>query len=73
MELSSHIDLVFDQGYLSEEKKSLIDEKMVALLKLIQGYIKYLKQSKRDCNEPGVKGIAEMTEEYLIDYEASEE
>ncbi|MEA3326767.1 MAG: hypothetical protein U9R53_05590 [Chloroflexota bacterium] len=46
---------------------------MAALLKMVQGQIKFLKQSKIGWNEPGAKGIDEMTEEYLTDYEASEE
>ena len=66
MELSSHIDLVVDQGYISGEIKQLVDEKMSALLKLIHGYIKYLKQSKRGLNEPGAQGISEMRNDYLI-------
>ena len=73
MELSSHIDLAADQGYLSDEIKSLMDEKMTALLKLIHGYIKYLKQSKRGWNEPGVKGISDIKNHYFHDDEDGEE
>lgn len=68
MELSSHIDLVFDQGYLTVEYKTLVDKKMSTLIKLIQGYIKYLKQSKRGWNEPGAQRNSNSISDYSVDY-----
>ena len=59
MELSSHLDLANDQDYLSDVPKSLVDEKMAVILKLIHGYFIYLKQSKRGWNEPGPHSIFE--------------
>lgn len=67
MELSSHIELATDQDYLSEDIKKLVDDKMAVLLKLIHGYIKYLKQSERGWNEPGAQGITEESPDYFID------
>ena len=67
MELSSHIDLSFSQKYLDVKVKSVLEEKMNDVLKLIHGYIKYLKQSKTGCNEPGAKEIHESNSEYLVD------
>ena len=64
MELSSHIDLAFSQEYISEEIKIFLEEKMHQLLRLIQGYIKYLKQSKRGWNEPGAQKISEVEIDY---------
>jgi len=59
MELSSHIDLTVSQGYVSDQTKSIVDEKMAVLLKLIHGYINYLKESKRGGNEPGSISISD--------------
>jgi four helix bundle protein len=70
MELSSHIDLAYTQNYLSDETKSHVDEKMNVLLRLINGYIKYLKQSKRGWNEPGAQQIGEPDVDYSFDEEA---
>jgi four helix bundle protein len=59
MELSSHIDLSFSQSYLPDELKSSLEEKINDVLKLIHGYIKYLKQSKTGWNEPGAEKMHE--------------
>lgn len=67
MELSSHIDLAVSQGYLSKETFSQLNEKMNLVLKLVNGYIKYLKRSKRGWNEPGVSSISEE----IVDYSFS--
>lgn len=65
MELSSHIDLAFSQEYFAEEMKKYLEEVMVQLLRLIHGYIKYLKQSKRGWNEPGAQKISEEDNDYF--------
>ncbi|MBW6466734.1 MAG: four helix bundle protein [Brevefilum sp.] len=67
MELSSHIDLAVSQGYLAYETKTLLKEKMAVLLKLIQGYVNYLKESKRGWNEPGSQSISDEQAIYLMD------
>jgi four helix bundle protein len=67
MELSSHIDLAVSQGYLSDQTKLLLNEKMTVLLKLIHGYINYLKESKRGWNEPGSKSISDDQVIYFVD------
>lgn len=64
MELTSHIDLAANQGYLSDEIVSTIRTKAESVLKLIHGYIKYLKQSKRGLNEPGAQ-ISEKIDNHL--------
>ena len=69
MELSSHIDLADSQSYLSQETQSLLKEKMALLIKLIHGYIKYLKESKRGWNEPGSQSISEDQANYFEDDE----
>ena len=67
MELSSHIDLAFSQGYLSDETNSMLIEKLAVLLKLIHGYINYLKESKRGWNEPGSQSISDGQAPYFGD------
>jgi len=67
MELSSHIDLAVSQGYLSDENQLLLKEKMAVLLKLIHGYINYLKESKRGWNEPGSQSISDDLALYYVD------
>ena len=65
MELSSHIELAASLGYLSNEVINLVKEKMIVLLKLIQGYINYLRQSKRGNHEPGSQSISEDFSNYF--------
>ena len=67
MELSSHIELAFNQDYISSQNQSLLQEQLVVLLKLIHGYINYLKESKRGWNEPGSQSISEDQANYLVD------
>ena len=59
MELSSHIDLAFGEGYLPDQEKKQIDSIMDDVLRLIHGYINYLKKIKRGMNEPGANSISE--------------
>lgn len=69
MELSSHFDLAHAQGYLSDEIQSQLETRMSSTLRLIHGYINYLKQSKRGWNEPGIQSVSESTPEYFVDSE----
>lgn len=73
MELSSHFDLARAQGYLSEDIYQQLDDEMNSLLKLIHGFIKYLKQTKRGMNEPGNLSISEASVDYLVFDEGQEE
>jgi hypothetical protein len=65
MELSSHIEVVSAQSYISYQDKTQIDKSLEDVLRLIQGYIKYLKKTKRGMNEPGANAISELEQEYL--------
>ena len=73
MELSSHIDLAFSQGYLQNATKSTCDQKMTALLKLIHGYINFLRKNKRGVDEPGSQRISDSTINYQQEYKDHEE
>ncbi len=66
MELSSHLELAYSQEYLSEENHNQFQKMMSSLLRLIHGYIKYLKQSKHGFGEPGSHKISEHPSEILI-------
>ena len=66
MELMSHTTIAKSQGYVSEQIESIISEKADTLLKLIHGYIKYLKRSKRGSTEPGSK-LSEPVPNYFPD------
>ena len=72
MELSSHFDLARGQGFLPEDVYQQLDEEMNSLLKLIHGFIKYLKQTKRGKNEPGNFLISEASGDYLGNDEVQE-
>jgi len=58
LELMSHLELSMKLGYLSNEALEIIEQQASATLKLIHGFINYLKRSKRGQNEPGAQ-IAE--------------
>ncbi len=73
MELTSHFDLSHSQGYLSEKTYRSVEEKMDSLLKLINGYIRYLRQSKRGLNEPGSQSISEDFLDYSLGAQDLEE
>jgi four helix bundle protein len=67
MELSSHIDLAAEENFISDEVKLAIDNGMQDVLRLIHGYINYLKKIKRGQNEPGVRSISESTPDCIIE------
>ena len=69
MELSSHLQLAFDQGFLPNEMKSIFDENLTDVHKLIQGYVNYLKRSKRGSYEPRAQSISENLLEYSLNLE----
>ncbi len=73
MELSSHFDLAHAQGYISNEINEKLDVMMNSVLRLIHGYIKYLKQSKRGWNEPGASSISEAIVGYSLSTEDTTE
>ena len=66
MELSSHIELTYAQGYISQDLMIKFQNQMSTLLRLIHGYIKYLKKSKRGLNEPGAQKLLERATDYHL-------
>ncbi len=64
MELMSHIELAHGQEFVSDESVNIVSEKADRTLKMIHGYINYLKKSKRGQNEPGAQRVSEVAPEY---------
>jgi four helix bundle protein len=56
-ETISHILLASDIGYLPLDIQHPLIEKGDELVRLINGYIAYLKRSKQGSNEPGATGV----------------
>jgi four helix bundle protein len=52
-ETHSHLTLAHMLGYLDDDEYSGLMKDMANIHKLLNGYIGYLKQSKRGANEPG--------------------
>jgi four helix bundle protein len=72
LELLSHIELCEDLGYISNDQAQIINKKATSALRLIHGYIKYLKQCKHGENEPGAQ-IADIKSVYFVEKEMSED
>jgi four helix bundle protein len=52
-EVFSHITLAHRLGYLKDETYSKLNDKVHDLRRMLNGYINFLKKSKRGANEPG--------------------
>ena len=64
----SHITLAHELGYISTEKYKEIRSLVEELVRIINGYIAYLKRSKVGANEPGANYVVrEQSESYLSD------
>jgi len=66
MELSSHIELACAQEYFPQGLENQFQNQMSTLLKIMNGHIKYLKESKRGANEPGSQGFSEINSGYSV-------
>jgi len=67
-ESRSHLILANKLGYLSDESLHHLEEQLDDLRRMLNGYITYLKRSKRGSNEPGATvhepdAIYEITED----------
>lgn len=63
-ETRSHISLANQLGYLEDKRCQMLTESLDDLRRMLSGYIKYLKQSKRGHQEPGSKIYDRLSEEY---------
>ncbi len=68
-ETYSHITLASELGYIPLEKQKEITKLVEELVRIINGYIAYLKRSKIGANEPGANQfVREESASYLTDY-----
>jgi four helix bundle protein len=68
IETYSHLSVAHDLKYLSMEKYNDLQGRIEELVRMINGYIAYLKRSKRGENEPGANTIIrENPPGYLVD------
>ncbi|MCL5611159.1 MAG: four helix bundle protein [Chloroflexi bacterium] len=68
-ETYSHITLAHELGFIPVEKYKELTTLVEELVRIINGYISYLKRSKIGANEPGVNHFArEDPASYLVDY-----
>lgn len=54
-ETYTHLVLAHDMGYISGELFNRLKSQIDELIRIINGYIAYLKRSKRGENEPGAR------------------
>jgi four helix bundle protein len=67
-ETYSYLVYANEVGYLSEAKYNELLEEIKEIHRMLNGYITFLKRSKRGEHEPGNHfSIKELAEEYLID------
>ena len=67
-ETLSHLVLARDLAYISESLFTLLVRESESLVRLINGYIGYLKRERRGADEPGsLPAVKESTEEYISD------
>ncbi len=66
-ETYSHLVLANRLGYISEETFHSFSNEILELRRMINGYINFLRESKRGGNEPGANlGISEDQSSYTI-------
>lgn len=67
-ETTSHLILAHNLGYIDPKSYQHLRDNIQELERLINGYISYLKQSKRGASEPGVNlTLREEPDPYLPD------
>jgi four helix bundle protein len=66
-ETYTHLVLAHDMGYISDNLFNRLKSQIDELIRIINGYIAYLKRSKRGENEPGAKHfVQEAPANYFI-------
>ena len=72
-ETFSHISLANRLGYLSDETCKRLNEQTIELRRMLNGYITFLKESKRGASEPGANQyIREDSAPFIIDTDSPE-
>jgi four helix bundle protein len=66
-ETNSHLFFAREMGYISDEEFKRAVSRISELNRMINGYISYLKRSKKGINEPGSGYIVEKQQDTLQD------
>jgi four helix bundle protein len=68
-ETYTHITLARELGYIPEKLFTDLRQQVEDLIRIINGYIAYLKRAKIGANEPGANhAVRDETASYLTDY-----
>jgi four helix bundle protein len=68
IETYSHLALAYDLSYIPSEMFNHLKDQIEELVRMINGYISYLKRSKRGENEPGAQyTVHEEPGEYFVE------
>ena len=67
-ETYSHLSFAFQMGYLSQDMYAKLQNDMSELNRLINGFINYLKQSKRSISEPKEPYTVSTNDERLSNF-----
>jgi four helix bundle protein len=68
IETYSHLTLAHDLEYIPDELFNRLKDQIEELVRMINGYIAYLKRSKRGENEPGARyAVQETLADYLAE------
>ena len=62
-ETNNHLVFAYKMGYIVDEEFTLCKQQIVEIRRMINGYISYLKKSKRGMNEPGARHLTTGEEE----------
>ncbi len=73
-ETLSHLALAYRLAYVDKDTYTRVHEQMTELRKMINGYISFLKQSKRGASEPGASlTIHEDAAEYRAEIQDTDD
>jgi four helix bundle protein len=68
-ETYTHITLAYELGYINQKIYTDLRKQVEDLVRIINGYIAYLKRAKTGANEPGANyAVREDSEPYFTDY-----
>jgi four helix bundle protein len=68
-EAYTHLTLAFELGYIPQKAYIELRKQVEELIRIINGYIAYLKRAKIGANEPGANySVREEPTSYLIDH-----
>jgi four helix bundle protein len=66
-ETLSHLVIAHELGYIPKDVYSRLIQDGDEISRIVNGYVSFLKKSKRGENEPGAHSIREISESYNVD------